>query len=437
MNDELIALPVSGESFLLRRGKHTVLVDGGYNSTTLAKKIDKIFPKLDFIDIIVCTHADADHSKGLAKFLDAWSPSMSSRKAHSKCNAGQFWLPGRWADVLPDLVTAPRKFIDGLISELDDFISENSEKPDLSEAFKDYCEQLNKDILKSLKPNMLSDLDGQSVDVNINDLWDEHSIVDTDLSSQLNVPEWFAIIQDEFEKKEKEADKAFTSAYSKIRYRKIKCKIGEIIAKHWIKAIDTAKNIHAIAVQAAKYNVPIRWFDYECYSHTRKPVGGERNFLIPLNSVELSPPMRTSLGYLARLSVVNQECLTFLAPPSLNRMGVVFCGDSPMGDGPSYTNSFLKNITPPMSPIVATAPHHGSDSNKVAYHHLSKWPVFCWVRTGGTKKHPGNTFKSLWCSKRICTHCPQSGKKIKIMASVRMCSNFYFVVKSGYDCTCR
>ena len=90
--DKLVALPVSGDSYLLRRGDKNILVDGGYSSGKLAKALSSKEVDVDHLDIVVCTHADRDHAGGLADLLE---------KTHIQVD--EFWLPGAWLDSLPTL----------------------------------------------------------------------------------------------------------------------------------------------------------------------------------------------------------------------------------------------------------------------------------------------------------------------------------------------
>ena len=60
------------------------------------------------LDVVVCTHGDGDHAGGLVDLLKLWPGTI-----------GQVWLPGRWVDVVPELLRDPKGFVDGLIKELD------------------------------------------------------------------------------------------------------------------------------------------------------------------------------------------------------------------------------------------------------------------------------------------------------------------------------
>jgi metal-dependent hydrolase (beta-lactamase superfamily II) len=67
--DKLVALPIKGESFYLHRYKKHILVDSGFNSTTLASALKSELINVEKIDITVCTHADLDHAGGFKDIL--------------------------------------------------------------------------------------------------------------------------------------------------------------------------------------------------------------------------------------------------------------------------------------------------------------------------------------------------------------------------------
>lgn len=104
--EQFVALPVSGDAFLLRRSGKVILVDGGKSSVLLARELAKY--DVRHLDIVVCTHADYDHAGGLVDLLD-----------RSAITVGEFWLPGAWAESLPELLTSPATVVDELIRTLD------------------------------------------------------------------------------------------------------------------------------------------------------------------------------------------------------------------------------------------------------------------------------------------------------------------------------
>lgn len=386
--DRLVALPVAGESFLLNRGGKTVLVDGGHSSKPLAKELKAYDPEMDRIDIVVCTHADGDHAGGLGNLID-----------ESGLEIGEFWLPGQWIDSIEDLLITPRIVADGLVRELDEIAQEFPHRqhqegaPDSLAAILDKNAVAERRRHRSNQRNQETPNDRPSAR-EFDRLRDECSDIPED---------------------DKAAKKVFEAARQRVQYRRRRQVIPPDLADYWLGLIKTAESIRAIAAQAIRYQVPVRWFDFESFIRTRVASGGNLRFLEPLNSVEAAPLPQRQLSYLAKLSAANEACLAFIAPPDFLKFGVVFCGDSPLGDGPGYNNSFFnsrEDSDPCWRYLVATAPHHGSESNAMAYRHLSSWArVITWLRTGGSKKQPGATFKNYHPNERACSHCPQTGRK--------------------------
>ena len=386
--DHLVALPLAGESFLLYRDDKTVLVDGGYSSKPLAKELKCYAPNIKRIDIVVCTHADQDHAGGLGDLID-----------ESGLEIGEFWLPGQWIDSIEELLRTPRAVADGLVRELDEIAQEfplrhhQEDAPDSLAAILDEkaIAERRRHRSNQTNPERPSDRPSSREFDRLRDECSDTSEV------------------------EKVAKKAFESARQRVQYRRRRQVIPSDLANYLFDLIKTAESIRTIAAQAIKHQVPVRWFDFEAFARTRKAKGGIPGFLEPLNSVEAAPPPLLELSYFAKLSAVNEACLAFIAPSELMTIGVVFCGDSPLGDGPGYKNSFFNSRTNygqwPQN-LVATAPHHGSESNAMAYGHLSSWAtVLTWLRTGGSSKQPGATFKNYHPTKRACSHCPQTGRK--------------------------
>lgn len=386
--DRLVALPVAGESFLLHRDGKTVLVDGGYSSKPLAKELKAYDPDMDRIDIVVCTHADKDHAGGLGNLID-----------ESGLEIGEFWLPGQWIDSVEELLKAPRAVADGLVRELDEIAREFPSRQHQEDGPDSLAAILDEKVIAERHRRRSNQVNSERP----NDRPGSKEF-DRLRKGYSDIPEV-----------DKAAKNAFESARQRVQYRRRRQVIPHELANYWFDLIKTAESIRTIAAQAIRYQVPVRWFDFEAFARTRVANGGNPGFLEPLNSVEAAPPPLLELSYLAKLSPVNEACLAFIAPPEYLTLGVVFCGDSPLGDGPGYKNSFFNSRTdfdPCWRYIVATAPHHGSESNAMAYGHLSSWArVNTWLRTGGSSKQPGATFKKYPPNKRACSHCPQTGRK--------------------------
>lgn len=419
--DKLSALPIPGESFLLcRQGKH-ILVDGGHGSRALSAALMSPALAVDHLDIVVCTHADKDHAGGLVAILDK-----------SNIRVTEFWLPGAWAESLPELLQDPASVIDGLVRELDAFPSDDLAGIDLADkeaveavVDKRVCaerRQSRNDLVRPEGPHEIprnGSLEGLD--------W---------LKCQLPEPT-------ELEQNDAVATRAFDKGRRQVRTRASRQSVDYRLVPLWLDLINTAERIRKIAMQAIRHNVRVRWFDFGMFSRTGTAAGGERGLLEPLNSVELRtpPPPVAAWSYLSRLTPVNEECLVFLSPPVddwPHSLGVVFTGDSPLGGGQGYGATFLRANGAHHFPIVATAPHHGSENNMMAYAHLQNWAqVVLWLRAGGTVMHPGSTFRSLPSCVRACTHCPHR-KLERRLAEVQLSRYFWrwsFRV-SSHDCCC-
>ena len=240
--------------------------------------------------------------------------------------------------------------------------------------------------------------------------WDDPEI-DLGTTEPTDDPPWFAELRGAKNLPiEKVADAAFQSARSRILYRKRKRRLSTAAATAWLGMVDTVEAIRRIAAAAIARRLRIRWFDYHAFASMRRPSGGVCGFLEPINAREQAPaPFK--LSFLMRLTVINRQSLVFLAPPKLSRLGVLFCGDSPLGDGRRFAQSFLRHSRPPDLPIVATAPHHGAETNRAAYDHMRHWAdVLVLLRAGGDRDQPGPTFKALDWPLKVCAACPGSGR---------------------------
>ncbi len=62
--------------------------------------------------------------------------------------------------------------------------------------------------------------------------------------------------------------------------------------------------------------------------------------------------------------------------------------------------------------MIATAPHHGAESNAIAYREITRWhnnaDSIIWIRSDGKfKSRPGNSFITIG-GQRLCTVCRPS-----------------------------
>lgn len=391
--DKLVALPVSGDSFLLRRRGRNILVDGGHGSRALIAALSAPRMRVTHLHIVVCTHADRDHAGGLTDLLDK-----------SSIRVEEFWLPGTWSDSLPDLLQSPQLVVDALVEEFDKFLLKEVRDPDqedddrfelrvharIAEERRKIQRERRGDVVRT-DPERQDDEAGLA--------WLKKQAANVELDADNDAA----------------SAKAFGRGRRLVRYRTSRRQLDRRWAAFWVGLVDTAERIRKIAVQAIRHNVKVRWFDFGEFAETRQPSGGEPGLLVPLNAVELvvPPAPSTVMEYMARLTPVNEECLVLLSPHGGGwpyQLGVVFTGDSPLGDGPGYSQTLLDWPLERRQMVVATAPHHGSESNAMAYTHLQQMThVVLWLRSGGSPTHPGPTFRKFSPAMRGCTHCPHIG----------------------------
>ena len=239
------------------------------------------------------------------------------------------------------------------------------------------------------------------------------------------------------------AAKEFDRGRRLVRHRAAAQHLSEQQRSLWIRTIKTAERIRQIAVQAVRHDVSVRWFDFGEFANSRSAMGGDAGRLVPLNSVELlfPPTPVEAMSYLARLTPVNEECLVFLAEGERLwpwDIGVIFTGDSPLGFGTGYGDSFLGSKLDEIRIVVATAPHHGSESNKVAYQHMNAAArVAVWLRSGGSSRHPGPTFRGLPDVMRVCTSCPHRGHARRLAVVHLSHADWWPVLRTnGHECNC-
>ncbi|MDT8316256.1 MBL fold metallo-hydrolase [Roseomonas mucosa] len=298
MCDQVLALPISGEAFLLRRRGHAVLVDGGWKKDNVTRVLATHLPAIKPLDIVVCTHGDGDHAGGLPDVLRHWPGGI-----------GQVWLPGRWVGVVPELMKNPKGFVDQLIRELDTLIRENAPDP-LVEApftrFEESTDPVPADISglgQEAPPVRDADRADASDEVPAGgEDWDDPEI-DLGTTEPTDDPPWFAELRGAKNLPiEKVADAAFQSARSRILYRKRKRRLSTAAATAWLGMVDTVEAIRRIAAAAIARRLRIRWFDYHAFASMRRPSGGVCGFLEPINAREQAPaPFK--LSFLMRLTV--------------------------------------------------------------------------------------------------------------------------------------
>ena len=395
MNDRFIAIKVGqGDAFFIQRDERTALIDGG--------RAKKGFPNLyrneigtNHADIVVCTHNDADHAKGIVGFLEC-----------NLMSCGEVWLPASWENRLDDLVNRPDNFEEELQENLSDF--QFSQEMGWNKGLRNLQDIGNVYSDEQLEQNSDSQEVGNSV-----------SSIKRGLSF------------DNKSRKERITLKWRGLATNQIKKQRIYNYRPTFMRVVLHQAIAAAKNIREIAVTCSKKGYPVRWFRYD----KNRACGGERDFLVPLNAMEIQWQPNISnkmpaLKYLA-LSVVNKESLTFFSPRSDSFPGVIFTADSDL--------VFSQKI-PWCKGMIVTTPHHGSKDNYKAYiriqREMSIPPDVIMVRSDGKyRSRPGKYYLKHPQCKRFCTNC---FKAIFSKQSVSFCNTSgSWVPQSGViGCSC-
>lgn len=168
-----------------------------------------------------------------------------------------------------------------------------------------------------------------------------------------------------------------------------------------VEAMAAGARIATISRVALDRGIPVRWFRFGL-----PPGGGDSQFLVPVNAREVVRMRRQAqhhiplLAHLA-LTTANRESLVFHSPVRKQEPGVLFCSDSDF----AFTAPIPKGVG------LATAPHHGSESNAGVYRRIDRdgalGPNAAWVRS--TSRSPaGTTFRGR-TERKYCTLCRGSG----------------------------
>lgn len=396
------ALPVKGDAFLLATDRYHLLVDGGGSAVTLAKALSGI----SRLDVVICTHADLDHAGGLTRIL-------SVAKA---LTIGEFWLPGTWTDYLEDLVLRPAAFASALGDEIYEIFADGW--PDDASPDDDADDPLPYDLEILNRSGLLSDDERPADGVSVVRPDGEQRPVPTD--------DWFASLGGEYQELADvrlpgAAEIAAASARARPSVRPLSKQQDARRRAILDDAIETAKRIREIAIQAIAHRVKVRWFDFSAFKLI-PPSGGWPGLIQPVNACELVKPPprpRVSRANFIALTTVNLESLVFQAIERPGVPGVLFCADSPLTGGRHGPWPGLPH--PPFGGMLMTAPHHGRASNAGAYAIAEGWlpghpSRFAWVRSGGR----GLPCTELRGKRRFCTACGPTTATTTTPTTVRL-----------------
>ena len=378
-----VALPVSqGDAFFLKSPDGSVLVDGGRSVEGFPELFVRITGQSE-VDVVICTHNDADHANGVLGFL------------RGGLGCREVWLPGRWLAALPHALRPSERLVlslweqageaahnPGLLERTEAF-RESRSRPPILEIYGDHLAE---------SPNWRSTPSEPSsspggISETSEDQWPRELIDDLEQSAEAS--DSISSYGDGFMGPDRWR---FWRWYLRSPIRDPE----DLHAALFAGALAAAERIRSIAVAAYHNGTGVRWFE-----HDPSSASGGNSWLRSLNAKQISavPPCPESewLDFLA-LTTTNLESLVFWAPSNA-RSGVLFTADSD-----------LAGITlPNLEGAVVTAPHHGSDANGAAYQaivrRISARPVN-WVRSDGRffTSRPGSAYLNA-TGRRFCTLC--------------------------------
>jgi len=370
---EFIALPVGqGDAFYLDRGDYTILVDGGKSRSKFPGMFHRVTDK-DSVDILVCTHNDSDHVNGVLGFLK------------SKLNCKELWLPGRWLEVLPDLLVPLPDFVNRVGSEIinDRKIGRPDEHSRYPSSVEEFARRFEANT-QATEETLRRDAEDELHILNTAEKgWPASIIRDLENAEHWDTPPW--------------------AWPSQIRYEWLggyyyHCPASALTLT--LSVIHAATRIREAAILAFRKGVTVRWFKHDPIT----PRGGIPGVLEPANARELLTmrQRKASLVEYISLSVANRESLVFWAPPTDEMPGVLFNADSDLAE---------VNLNFSTQNSLATAPHHGSEANARAYEVVEFYATpgrgdsITWIRSDGRyPERPGNSYLTK-TSTRFCTLC--------------------------------
>lgn len=342
MPASFVALPVAwGDAFLVSSTDFSALIDGGSSGKTLLGLLST-HRHVRALDVVACTHNDADHARGLIGLLKC-----------QKINVREVWLPGQWTTRLVDLLVAPEAF--------------------MFEAFRE-IDTLGEDR----RTATLSDLADRNQDAN---------------TEQSECP---LIVEALDEAVEASAERPGRSLHHLVPWCPAWFYHSQgIQARLFWEAINAAERIRELAYLAWARAAKVRWFDI-----ASAPVTTKTEPLLPVNAKEIVrvlPSRPSALQFLA-LSVDNRRSLCFEFQSASKNLAVLFTGDSDLKFKHPINWSKGMIVTAPHHGSEANA--HAYTLASQSQHHQS----ILWVRSDCRfRSRPGDTF--LQQIKRYCTRC--------------------------------
>ena len=380
-NIVFIAIQVGqGDAFFMEKDERKMLVDGGNSRAVFPHQFVGVTGRTH-LNVLVCTHNDSDHARGLLGFLRT-----------KGLIADEVWLPASWMDRLSDLVHRPGEFLKELLTDI---------------------EELSEDAVSNLR--VLGDKyattevkrEGFGVEVKKEDLLE-------------SIEEAHA------------GESVFWKSYRQHFWQLYRTHQLNKRFKLLIKAMSSSNLIRQIFLAAYRSGSLVRWFNYVGNKRINAS-GGIPDLLVPVNAVEVAKiqrPRRSALRYIA-LTTSNKQSLVFVSPKDKTNSGVLFTADSDLSFGQAI---------PWYDGMIITSPHHGSESNNYAYarflQETGREIDVAWVRSDGKFMHrPGKSYLGV-CGRKYCTICRQCKLPKQNVRMITLRSNNFWKPVKTRKCRC-
>lgn len=236
-----------GDAFFLDKARLTILIDGGRSAQGFSAQFQKV-TKRESVDILVCTHNDADHACGVLGLL----------RSGLRCR--EVWLPGSWTDRLEDLLLHPESFTEELISNIEEIEVSPERRPSLQALGDRYGESIMQQG-RDYEGAVTIDADALSEALEMTP--DMETYGDT---SWLYYPPWWP---GNWLNRWCELRWMFQRDHERFRL--------------FVEALSAATLIREISLAAYHIGASIRWFQYDSMSNS----GGDPNHLVPINAHEI------------------------------------------------------------------------------------------------------------------------------------------------------
>lgn len=377
---KFVALPVgNGDAFYAETDdRFRVLVDGGRSKKELPRMLHG-YVRARGVDVVVCTHNDADHANGLIGFFEAGL----------RCR--ELWLPATWLEAVMRLPEDPWDTISLLLGQLrkasrEAFVEMGNERAESQEihwrnVFFNVFERWS---ARDREHAELAPEPEGALSLNDHLVWATLASVEEHLELLAEMPLWFW---------------SWKARWVCAPFDRL-----ALVERSCLTVVRDVRRLLALVWLASARGIPVR-----CFAHDPANAGirGVANHcpLRPLSAkqthfLEPTRPPKSAGEFwrFAFLTAVNRQSLVLFLDAGDGRPGVLFTGDSDL-KGVDVGN------VPPWS--VVTAPHHGSHENRLVYTSIKEPMV--WVRSDGySKKRPCAEFLQAQ-GRRFCTLCRNSG----------------------------